>query len=457
MKHFPIATASPLSLPRYFRPAVSTFILLLATGSARGETADERVAALSTKLGELLTAKPGDAGNTVSAFSKNIVKRAPEGSLANRLDDEKLIRLAVGLAAAIPGEKQSELQVRIKSRVAKEALDRLRAAERSLDGIVQSSDNREAALTALTTAPELSPLLKIIRNPDHEDGADALTGLAIIIKSRLVEGRLGTAKANGSESAAADGLSTLPHIRQHGELCVPTCGLMSLGHLAGVAFDSSMLDSLGDIYHRRTGNGTMGSSPEKLYPLMEVVPSNAGPSALNDVNVWIGRSNFGGDHNFHGMINEVRLYDYALDENQVQGNLLAVPDDLNLTDEAIWAAFYGLNPQGDGSMTADPDQDGLSNELEYAFGLNPVDGASSSPFITLNLENGTLSYTRRDPGLTGLAYKVFTSTDLSEWSEDQQAVQISGTTSIQGIQTVVVTISDATVSGRLFARIVATR
>lgn len=268
MKQFPIATASLLPLPRYFRAAVSIFILSLAAGSARGETADERVATLSTKLGELLAAKPGDAGNTVSAFSNNIVKRAPEGSLASRLDDQKLIRLAAGLAAAIPGEKQSELQVRIKSRVAKEALDRLRAVERSFDGIVQSSDDREAALTALTTAPELSPLLKIIRNPDHEDSTDALTGLAIIIKSRLVEGRLGTAKANGSESAAADGLSTLPHIRQHGELCVPTCGLMALGHLTGVAFDSSMLDSLGDLYHRRTGNGTMGSSPEKLYPLM---------------------------------------------------------------------------------------------------------------------------------------------------------------------------------------------
>lgn len=268
MKQFPIATASVLSRAGHFRAAVFAFILSLAAGSARGETADERVATLSTKLGELLAAKPGDAGNTVSAFSNNIVKRAPEVSLASRLDDEKLIRLAAGLAAAIPGEKQSELQVRIKSRVAKEALDSLRAVERSFDGIVQSSDDREAALTALTTAPVLSPLLKIIRNPDHDDSADALIGIAIIIKSRLVEGRLGTAKANGSESTAADGLSTLPHIRQHGELCVPTCGLMSLGHLAGVAFDSSMLDSLGDLYHRRTGNGTMGSSPQTLYPLL---------------------------------------------------------------------------------------------------------------------------------------------------------------------------------------------
>ncbi len=189
--------------------------------------------------------------------------------------------------------------------------------------------------------------------------------------------------------------------------------------------------------------------------LMEVVPSHSGPTAINDVNVWIGRSNFGSDNNFHGSINEVRFYDYTLTEDQVQGNQLAGPDDLNLSDAAIWAALYDLDPQGTGSMSEDPDHDGISNRMEYAFGLDPTDGASVNPLVASFDQEGVMTYTRRDLALTGLTYKIQTSTDLNTWTEDSGAIQSPDPVSANGVQSVAVTVITPPVNGKLFVRIAA--
>lgn len=128
-----------------------------------------------------------------------------------------------------------------------------------------------------------------------------------------------------------------------------------------------------------------------------------------------------------------------------------------LTPFEIWAFSHGLDPETDGAMGEDADRDGLTNFFEYAFGLDPADGSSINPYASGLEADGTLSYTRRDPALTGLTYKVFTSTDLSDWAEDTAAVQIPGPVSTGGVQTVAVTLSAAPAGGRLFSRIVATR
>ena len=49
-------------------------------------------------------------------------------------------------------------------------------------------------------------------------------------------------------------------------------------------------------------------------------------SDLNDVNNWLGRSNWTGDANVDGTYNEFRIYDVALTQNQVLGNLERGPD-----------------------------------------------------------------------------------------------------------------------------------
>jgi hypothetical protein len=49
-------------------------------------------------------------------------------------------------------------------------------------------------------------------------------------------------------------------------------------------------------------------------------------SALNDVNVWLGRSNWVQDENMQGEFDEFRLYNRVLGTNEIQFNILSGPD-----------------------------------------------------------------------------------------------------------------------------------
>ncbi len=95
---------------------------------------------------------------------------------------------------------------------------------------------------------------------------------------------------------------------------------------------------------------------------------------------------------------------------------------------------------------ADPDHDGLTNQQEYAFGLDPNDGASCNPItVQLNKTTGKFTYTRRDPALTGLTYLIQTTTTLKsgvgpgDWATVAADQSPSGT---GDVQTVVVTLPD---------------
>ena len=108
------------------------------------------------------------------------------------------------------------------------------------------------------------------------------------------------------------------------------------------------------------------------------------------------------------------------------------------TDYDTWGAPYGLTV---GSEGGDLDNDGLTNQQEYAFGLVPNSELSANPItMPLDLVAGTFTYTRRNPALTGLAYPVYTSPDLLTWAEDTGATQSVIATN-GDVQTVQVTLS----------------
>jgi autotransporter-associated beta strand protein len=96
------------------------------------------------------------------------------------------------------------------------------------------------------------------------------------------------------------------------------------------------------------------------------------------------------------------------------------------------------NPAGDN------DNDGLTNQQEFAFGLSPISGSSVNPIIVpLNKTTGQFSYQRL--AASGLTYTIWTSTTLAagSWIKDVDATnnQAAGPTDGNGNQTVVVTLT----------------
>jgi alpha-galactosidase len=89
-------------------------------------------------------------------------------------------------------------------------------------------------------------------------------------------------------------------------------------------------------------------------------------------------------------------------------------------DYMTWRNSYpGLGLPGE-----DDDGDGLSNDFERIFGLNPKSAASASPYpAPFDSESGLFSYSRRKKSMTNLNYKVWASTDLENWFEDNASVQ----------------------------------
>lgn len=121
------------------------------------------------------------------------------------------------------------------------------------------------------------------------------------------------------------------------------------------------------------------------------------------------------------------------------------------TDYEGWAAFHALT----GGQAGDDDHDGVTNLAEYAFGLDPKDGASIQPITSLpSPATGTLTYTRRKAAITGLTYTVWTSANLISWIEDSGARQTPTAAPGTDHESVEVLLSPALLtSDRLFVRV----
>jgi autotransporter-associated beta strand protein len=123
------------------------------------------------------------------------------------------------------------------------------------------------------------------------------------------------------------------------------------------------------------------------------------------------------------------------------------------SDYDTWLDDFTFAPGADITATGDPDGDGVSNEEEYAFGLNPTLGSSANPIVApLDPVTGNLQYTRRaTPAATGLTYTVLTSTTLAGWTAG--GATETGFTTSGNIQTVTVNVTAPPVGGKLFVRV----
>jgi hypothetical protein len=128
------------------------------------------------------------------------------------------------------------------------------------------------------------------------------------------------------------------------------------------------------------------------------------------------------------------------------------------TDYDTWAdGTFANGTLSDKTPGGDPDGDGLTNQEEYAFGLDPSSGSSVNPItVPLNKTTGMFTYTRRaTPAITGLTYTVQTSTDLATWTTDATATATQDLTGTVGdVQTVDVTVTGAPLTApSLFVRV----
>jgi endonuclease I len=122
-----------------------------------------------------------------------------------------------------------------------------------------------------------------------------------------------------------------------------------------------------------------------------------------------------------------------------QGNRNPYIDFPDLVDAAFTAHLYlapgtwrtkhfGFDELGDASLTgwdADPDGDGKSNLLEYAFGSNPREASRAPPVQIHFQENGptTVEFRKvREAHLWGLNYQLEQSTDLITWDPVEKQI-----------------------------------
>ncbi len=87
-----------------------------------------------------------------------------------------------------------------------------------------------------------------------------------------------------------------------------------------------------------TGALSIYENGKRLGGFTKTNPTTGNPtlmSDINDVNVWLGRSNWSADNNLQGEYDEARFYDYVLTPAQILGNKLAGSDVINNTGIAV--------------------------------------------------------------------------------------------------------------------------
>lgn len=98
----------------------------------------------------------------------------------------------------------------------------------------------------------------------------------------------------------------------------------------------------------------------------------------------------------------------------------------------VWESAYNLataSNSGDNGPDGDPDHDGISNLLEYAFDSNPrVAGLAHGPFALTKVHQldgrPYLEFTyRRRAAASGLTYAIETSADCIGWSPSTAAYE----------------------------------
>jgi hypothetical protein len=180
---------------------------------------------------------------------------------------------------------------------------------------------------------------------------------------------------------------------------------------------------------------------------------NGNVSVVDAKGFWIPVSASPADQGYHWNRN-AKTY-YRIGDALAQETLALIQAAGPATPYDAWLDNYTFASGADMTPTGDPDGDGMNNQEEFAFGLDPTRGASATPITQqLDKNTGIFKYTRTKD--SGLIYKIYWSTDLSAWTLDTSATQ-SPAAAVDGVETVTVTLAAAAPpDGKRFVRVEAT-
>ena len=120
------------------------------------------------------------------------------------------------------------------------------------------------------------------------------------------------------------------------------------------------------------------------------------------------------------------------------------------TDYVEWSTSQGSDI---GSTGEDFDGDGLTNNEERIWGLDPTSHSSSNPYIKALDSEGNFEYTRRSPALSGLEYSVWSSVNLEDWALLSNTVQSVASTDNTGVETIRVGLPASLDKTKMFIRV----
>ncbi len=171
----------------------------------------------------------------------------------------------------------------------------------------------------------------------------------------------------------------------------------------GLYHDAAQATNLGTRYHYvftfEDSVGAFGSDGGRVSwyrdgTLIHTADVDFHLSEMEDVNNWLGRSQWTTDWNADASYDEVRIWDHALTPAEISANLAAGPDSLEdpdtdddgLLDVAFEDHYFG-NDDGTASQTEldlhdgddNPDGDAYTNLQEQAMGTDPTDPLSPPP------------------------------------------------------------------------------
>jgi hypothetical protein len=198
----------------------------------------------------------------------------------------------------------------------------------------------------------------------------------------------------------------------------------------------------------------MGGSGNTASPLPGVMANS--PAGAITIDGREAGANYGGHAvaRSEGLAVGRHTFSFDTTKTDVLGFAVEFIAAIDTSDYTMWKALY---PEADlDDPDADYDGDGLSNDEERLFGLDPTSPASQNPIaVPLDAAVGTFSFTRRDDALTGLFSGVETSTDLVMWTKDAGATLVPGAPDANGVETVAVTLSPGLLTApQLYVRVI---